>query len=246
MPESSGGHATLAATYIDAGCYAEALREVDLADENLVREAGSRDLKDTKATTQRGLRQLVSGLQRLEAGRRDDAIDALFALVDSNYSTMVRMQTTMSLGDILAPRATDSQWTKFEGYLQQLDPGGNLFWQVARFRRLHEVYAGRAADALRNLAKDLEGESVPQYHLALQVVLAEVLVADKRFASARIQCAKVQEAVQAELVELRLRQRFLTTCLQSWRADGRVNRDSRAATMIRLQEAAVAKFEALY
>ena len=245
-PESSGGHSMLAGTYVDAGCYTDALRELDLADEKLTREGGSPDLKSTKAVAQQGLRKLIISLQRLESGERTETIESLFSLLDTNYATMVRMQTTMMLGEILAPDSTESQWAKFDGYLRVLDPEGTVFWQVPRFRRLHEAYSGRVIDALRNLSKDLERESAPQHHLALQVVLAEVMVIGKRFASARIQCARTQETIQSELVDLRLRQRFLTACLASWRSDTRVSRDPRTAVMIRLQEAALAKFEALY
>lgn len=246
MPESSGGHSMLATAYVDAGCYQDALRELELADEVLKGEGGLPDVKGNKQVAQQGLRQLILGLQRLDAGKRTEAIESFFALLDTNYATMVRMQTTMMLGEILSREATESQWAKFDSYLRLLDPKGNVFWQVPRFRRVHEANTGRVNDALRNLASDLAAESVPQHHVALRVVLVEVMVIGKKYASARVQCSRTQENIQSELVDLRLRQRFLNACLEAWRSDGRLANDSRSMAIVRLQEAALAKFEALY
>jgi hypothetical protein len=239
---NSGARFFRANAYIGAGCLDNALAELDLSDQALATEKFSQNDFLLRKRSSEALRAYVGALKLLESGQRSDAVEKLFELMDSSRSTDVMWRTTMTLGELLTERSTAQDWARFDESLALLSSSEAKFWQVDLFRRLKEVRDGRADAALAALDAELRKELPSQRFLSLQVVVVDVLVADKRYLNARVYCNWMDNEIGEELIDVEQRLRYLRACRTAWNEapSGSSGVAGRAA---RVFDAAVRAFE---
>lgn len=238
--KNSGMYFTRAGYYLDAGCLDRAKDELKLADSALNNEKFSVDDKNVRRAAQAGLRTYIECMELLASGDALGARTRLLALLQQSYATDVMWRTTIALGELIVD-APENDWLKYSSYLDSLASGGD-FWQVDFIRRQRQVSTGRISSAIATVLRDLDNDLPIQRHLALQVLLIELLLSDKQNASARIRCTQLDRTVGEELFDIQLRLRFLVACGSAWKQFNAVGGDPVASRNVRLFDAAVARF----
>ena len=231
-----------AGAYVDAGCYQRARQELVVADTALESEGRGEDDRETRRAAHDGMRELTVVLEKLESGNKEDAKRRLFGLLDSNRATEVLWRSTNMLGWLLVESGNSTDWERFSKTLDVLASGqtpDSKFWQVDYFRRLADARQGRTRQAIDLVAAELSQPLPLQRHLALQVLLGELLLADKRYASARVFCSAKEGQVGEGLFDVQLRLRFLEMCLSAWKQKENSSPDAVSTPTVRVLGAAV-------
>ena len=239
---SSGVRYFRATAYIKAGCLDKALSELDSSDRALAAERPKPNNYQVRVRAGEALRSYIAAMKLLASEQRQAAVDQLLALMDSSRATDVMWLTMMALGELLSDKSSPEEWERFDQSLATLSSSEAKFWQVDLFRRLKEVRDGRAHSAIATLGDELSQDLPSHRHLSLQVVLLEVLVADRRFVNARVHCAWLDRPIGERLIDVDQRVRYLRACRTAWHAAPSKGSDV-AGRAVRVFDAAIRAFE---
>jgi hypothetical protein len=219
LAASSGWDFSQALAYLDANCFREARLSLDKAEADLaVEKTGSRDEKERRQFAHNGLRQYIDALDLFAQGKRAEAKQKLFQLVDENRTRDVYFRSTLTLASWLAEESDAKEWGRIEPYLKQLSGGDFKFWQTDFLIRNHQVTVGQGEAAIQELTAQLAGNLGVQRKLTLEILLSEIMFRTGRLLAAQVMTSLIEDEVGLRVLDISLRLRFLGLSANIWNA----------------------------
>jgi len=217
LAASSGWAFSQALAYLDANCFREVRLSLDKAEAALaVEKTGSRDEKERRQFAHNGLRQYIDALDLFAQGKREEAKNKLFQLVDENRTRDVYFRSTLTLASWLAEESDAKEWGRIEPYLKELSDF--KIWQTDFLIRNHQVTVGQGQTAIQELTAQLAANLGVEQKLALEILLSEILFKMGRLLDAQIMTSLIEDEVGLKVLDISLRLRFLGLSANIWDA----------------------------
>lgn len=213
--------------YLDLRCYAEARKALSAGVEGT-----SNRLRGAAA----GLLQLLDALELAKSGEPRLARDKVVALLKESMSMPVLERAPYVLADLL-DLAPDPEAASF--LEEELRKAAQSSWMATAFQVKRRLAEGRGAEALGWIEAELAGELNAVRRIELQVLLAYLLLAQKRLAEAQILVTRLDQEVGETILDPGLRVNFLGLAVQVWMERVRVGGDPTAHQKLAAYSAAL-------